>query len=340
MGRLNLTIDDEFRQLLRPLTEQERTRLMINIERDGQFLDPLIVWAEEGILVDGHNRYELHQRALEHIPEPEVRELSFPDRDAVKSWIVDNQNGRRNNDKWVSYHNGAKPKTESGRPKNCDNESQLTPPAERKQAQRDRDFREACDAVEEQEGEAVLHEMMADPKVSKAEITRRAATPHVTQNSGNNEWYTPARFVDLARNVMGGIDLDPASSEVANQTVKAEQFFTIEDDGLQQAWAGRVWLNPPYGKDQIAAFAEKFAACEFAEGIALVNNATETTWFQALTSEASAVCFPLGRIKFNDHTGTPRNTPLQGQAVVYSGANTDRFAEQFSAVGQVYRRVK
>lgn len=69
--------------------------------------------------------------------------------------------------------------------------------------------------------------------------------PHVAFNSGNNEWYTPKEIIDAAREVMGEIDLDPASSELANKTVRAEKFYTINSDGLTKEWHGRIWLNPP-----------------------------------------------------------------------------------------------
>src|SRR5262249_56141272 len=67
-----------------------------------------------------------------------------------------------------------------------------------------------------------------------------------THNTGYYEWYTPARYIELAREVLGEIDLDPASSAKAQEIVKAQRYFTLEQDGLIRPWHGRVWLNPPY----------------------------------------------------------------------------------------------
>lgn len=161
---------------------------------------------------------------------------------------------------------------------------------------------------------------------------------HVGKNSGENEWYTPALHIELARVVMGGIDCDPATSEIANQTIKAETIFTAENDGRAQTWRGRVWMNPPYAQPLMNDFAEavsaKFESGEIEQACILVNNATETQWFQRMLSVASAVCFPKSRIKFLDPQGKP-GAPLQGQAIVYMGDNVEAFQAAFKQEGAV-----
>jgi ParB family chromosome partitioning protein len=158
---------------------------------------------------------------------------------------------------------------------------------------------------------------------------------HVSNNSGNNEWYTPSRFLDSARSVMGGIDLDPASCEIANQAVRASRYFTAEEDGLTQAWSGRVWMNPPYSQPLIKLFIDKLVASNLQSAIALVNNGTETKWGNTLISNASAVCFPLTRIRFIDPQGSPSGAPLQGQMFAYIGDDVRAFAAEFSQYGAV-----
>lgn len=166
-----------------------------------------------------------------------------------------------------------------------------------------------------------------------------APTAHVSQNSGDNEWFTPAEFIEPARKLLGGIDLDPASSDEANKVVKAKRFFTREDDGLDQKWEGRIWMNPPYAQPLIEHFANKLAA-EVAAGsvsaaVVLVNNATETAWFRTMADHAAAICFPTGRVRFW-HPDKASATPLQGQALLYIGSKRATFHTLFSDLGLVW----
>ena len=171
-------------------------------------------------------------------------------------------------------------------------------------------------------------------KIPEEEFEQKVA--HVARASGNNEWFTPAEYTDAARDVMGAIDVDPASSAEANATVGAAHYFTEADDGLAQEWRGRVWMNPPYAQPLIAQFCQKltesFSAGDVTEAVVLVNNATETAHFQRLLKSASAICLPAGRIRFW-YPGRESITPLQGQVIFYFGAQPDVFRARFSDFG-------
>lgn len=159
-----------------------------------------------------------------------------------------------------------------------------------------------------------------------------ATKPHVVNNSGDNEWYTPSEYIEAARDVMGCIDLDPASNDFANQTVKASVYYTAERSGLEQEWWGHIWMNPPYSNGLIKEFVQKLLNSQFLDAIVLVNNATDTAWFRSLTTKASAIVFTTGRIHFEKHDGA-RNTPIQGQAFIYFGDNSQKFLKVFKKFG-------
>ena len=161
------------------------------------------------------------------------------------------------------------------------------------------------------------------------------APAHVSHASGENEWYTPPKIIEAARSTMGGIDLDPASSEKAQETVVADSFFTAEDDGLNQDWSGRTWINPPYEAKLVGPFVEKLLSGPVEQAIILVNNATETKWGQALLERADAICFPSGRIQFLDSEGSPKQSPLQGQMIVGIGVEVESFRREFQSIGAV-----
>lgn len=160
-----------------------------------------------------------------------------------------------------------------------------------------------------------------------------SSRPHVSNNSGNNEWYTPPEFIEAARKTMGGIDIDPASNDIAQQNVKASVYYTEETNGLDKQWIGNVWMNPPYSSALIGQFCERLVAehqsGRVKQAVILVNNATEAKWFSTLASVASMVGFTFKRVRFLDMHGNPSGAPLQGQAVVYIGKNKTAFANNF-----------
>src|SRR5262249_36546840 len=85
-------IHTELRSLIPPLSVEEYRQLEQNLLTDG-VLQPLVVWQEEQILLDGHNRLEICQR---HDLPYTVQEISLADMDGAKSWMITNQLGRRN----------------------------------------------------------------------------------------------------------------------------------------------------------------------------------------------------------------------------------------------------
>lgn len=79
-------------------------------------------------------------------------------------------------------------------------------------------------------------------------MTAQQGATVVAYQSKSMEHYTPSLLIQAAREVLGGIDLDPASCALANTTVRADRYYSREDDGLSKPWSGRVWLNPPGGR--------------------------------------------------------------------------------------------
>ena len=163
-----------------------------------------------------------------------------------------------------------------------------------------------------------------------------------TQFTGWTEWYTPQEYIEAARSVMGSIDLDPASNELANNIVKADSYFSTDNDGLTQDWNGNVWLNPPYAQPHIADFIHKLVEQHtngnVRQAILLTHNNTDTRWFLEAAENCSAICFTTGRVKFYAPNGTIA-APASGQAFFYFGPAKAAFKDVFDEVGIVMELV-
>ena len=93
----DIVLDPELEALLPPLSEDENTELLRSIAKDG-FTDPIIVWLNHGVLVDGHNRHRIWRDvyASDEDKAPAIVEKHFDSRDDVKEFMLRRQIGRRN----------------------------------------------------------------------------------------------------------------------------------------------------------------------------------------------------------------------------------------------------
>ena len=142
---------------------------------------------------------------------------------------------------------------------------------------------------------------------------------------------------------MGAIDLDPASCAEANEYVKADKFFTIDDDGLSLPWNGRLWLNPPWsakvGRPFLTRLDEEYRAGKIASAVIAYNAYTLLTsrWAQFLY--AYPLCFPHGeRTRFHV-SGGQLVKPLHSTVFAYLGPDDDDFTREFSQHGAILKAV-
>jgi hypothetical protein len=160
-------------------------------------------------------------------------------------------------------------------------------------------------------------------------------TTEVLSSSKSVEWYSPAKIIEPTVKLLGTIDLDPCSNSHENPTVPATVLFTREDDGLKRRWAGRVYMNPPYGSE-MAAWVEKLAssyeAGDVSEAIALVPGRIDTEWMRRLRDYPR--CHRYGRLRFSAHD---QSAPFPS-IVFYLGRRIDHFQDAFSDLGDTFER--
>ena len=193
---------------------------------------------------------------------------------------------------------------------------------------------------------SVRNRTPATPPDSGCTAATRLAEKDKRPRSGNashdndDEWYTPANVVEVCREALGGIDLDPASNAHANRVVKATRYFTAEDDGLEQPWSGRVFLNPPYSKiagkrEFIAKLAESYTSGAVTAATVVLSYDFSASWFEPLRGRYAAICLCRGRVQFYKEAPGDGHDPALGTSIVYLGQDVGRFAQAVAEFGDV-----
>jgi hypothetical protein len=119
----------------------------------------------------------------------------------------------------------------------------------------------------------------------------------VDQDNTTTEWFTPKYIFS---HLECRFDLDPASpGRKIVPWIPVTHHFT--SDGLEREWFGFVWLNPPYGRNVLPLWLEKFA--RHGNGIALVPERTSTGWWQDLVARADLILCVNKKIPFATPAG-------------------------------------
>lgn len=187
----------------------------------------------------------------------------------------------------------------------------------------------------------------------------------INQTSSNVEYFTLPKIADTAREFLSGIDLDPASCPAANQIIKADNYFTKDENGLSLPWHGRIWMNHPFGKKEAActkpgpkcerlktntrhkchnydfygnkAWIDKliseYQIANVEEALCITYALTSEAWFQPLMQFPQ--CFLCPRTNYYGADGQIVKGVTKGSVITYLGGRTLQFWKSFQKMGTV-----
>lgn len=147
------------------------------------------------------------------------------------------------------------------------------------------------------------------------------------RTTGKEDWLTPPHIL----RALGQFDLDPCAP-LQRPWDMAARHLTITDNGLTQAWAGRVWLNPPYG-NETDKWMRRLA--EHGDGLALIFARTETaSFFPWVWDHADAIMFLKGRLRFWTREGKEGGTAGAPSCLVAYGKNNSDVLRRCGLAGR------
>lgn len=163
-------------------------------------------------------------------------------------------------------------------------------------------------------------------------MKKKLGFTHESQKNESVDWYTPPWIFEK----MGvKFDLDPCHPVQSIPWIPVEHRYTIVDNGLTSEWFGRVWLNPPYGKNT-PVWLQKMD--KHRNGIALVFARTDCGWFHNSVTKADAILFLKGRIKFVDGLGaTGGGGAGNGSMLVAWGEDNVQVLQNMAELGFLVR---
>ena len=180
---------------------------------------------------------------------------------------------------------------------------------------------------------------------------------NILHSSRTDKWYTPVWVLDLCRQALGYVALDPASDLFGNTRVKAARILTEADDGLTSPWGWSgspitVFCNPPGGKKGNKSMAGLFWARLMKERelgrirhaifLAFSAEALQNTQGKGLPAIGEfPCCVPAKRLRFDTPDGEPGAAPSHSNIIVYvpgTEDHTERFIDVFDDVGTILNR--
>jgi len=151
------------------------------------------------------------------------------------------------------------------------------------------------------------------------------------------DWFTPPEILEPVRELMGGIWLDPCTTD--DNPARATMWCTKENSGLEAKWCYGTFVNPPYGKDLYEWIKKVVDESSKGYQITLLVSASsrwdQERWQKIFSPNLTAMCMPLGRVKFLNADGVQMKSPPYPSLLFFYNINASDVQEHFGKIGKV-----